>query len=97
MDRIEKNGPHGILPPHRQERTAPVSRAAEVRRTTGEDPRGAVDVAASSLAAAGREAPVDHDRVAEIRKAVEQGNYPLLPTKVADAMIAAGYFLRVKE
>lgn len=39
-------------------------------------------------------APVDTDRVAQIRKAVEQGTYPLVPTKIADAMIAAGVLLR---
>ena len=39
-------------------------------------------------------APVDGERVAEIRKAVESGTYPLLPTRVADAIIAAGYLLR---
>jgi negative regulator of flagellin synthesis FlgM len=38
--------------------------------------------------------PVDGDRVAEIRKAVEQGHYPVLPMKVADAIIAAGFLLR---
>jgi len=39
-------------------------------------------------------APVDAERVAMIRKAVEQGTYPVLPTRIADAMIAAGYLLR---
>ncbi len=39
-------------------------------------------------------APVDTDRVAVIRKAVETGTYPLVPTKIADAMIAAGVLLR---
>lgn len=39
-------------------------------------------------------APVDADRVAEIRKAVESGNYPLIPARIADAMIAAGVLLR---
>jgi negative regulator of flagellin synthesis FlgM len=39
-------------------------------------------------------APVDTDRVAQIRKAIEQGHYPILPTRVADAMIAAGLLLR---
>ena len=39
-------------------------------------------------------APVDADRVQEIRKAVESGNYPLIPAKIADAMIAAGVLLR---
>lgn len=33
--------------------------------------------------------PVDTDRVAEIRKALQDGSYPLLPTQIADAMIAA--------
>lgn len=38
--------------------------------------------------------PVDTDRVAEIRRAIQQGHYPIVPTKVADAMIAAGLLLR---
>ena len=38
--------------------------------------------------------PVDSERVAEIRKAIEQGTYPIVPAKVADAMIAAGLLLR---
>jgi len=33
--------------------------------------------------------PVDAARVAEIRKALQDGTYPLVPTKIADAMIAA--------
>ncbi len=40
------------------------------------------------------DAPVDTDRVAMIRKAVESGTYPLVPAKIADAMIAAGVLLR---
>lgn len=39
------------------------------------------------------EAPVDTDRVQTIKKAVETGQYPVLPVKIADAMIAAGYLL----
>ncbi|UAB78716.1 flagellar biosynthesis anti-sigma factor FlgM [Erythrobacter sp. SCSIO 43205] len=35
--------------------------------------------------------PVDTDRVAEIRDALRDGTYPLVPTKIADAMIAAQY------
>jgi negative regulator of flagellin synthesis FlgM len=46
------------------------------------------------VASAGTEFPIDHERVAEIRKAIEQGRYPVTPTKIADAMIAAGYLLR---
>ena len=40
------------------------------------------------------EAPVDVERVDLIRKAVESGTYPIVPTRIADAMIAAGYLLR---
>ncbi|MCJ2178233.1 flagellar biosynthesis anti-sigma factor FlgM [Novosphingobium album (ex Hu et al. 2023)] len=39
-------------------------------------------------------APVDTDRVETVRKAVESGSYPLIPAKIADAMIAAGVLLR---
>jgi negative regulator of flagellin synthesis FlgM len=49
---------------------------------------------ATSVAANAGQAPVDTDRVAQIRKAVETGNYPLVPARIADAMIAAGMFLR---
>lgn len=38
--------------------------------------------------------PVDAERVEMIRKAIEAGTYPLVPTKIADAMIAAGVILR---
>ena len=37
----------------------------------------------------GAKPPVDADRVAEIRKAIEEGSYPILPVEIADAMIAA--------
>ena len=41
--------------------------------------------------------PVDANRVAAIRQAVEEGSYPLIPTRIADAMIAAGHILRTAE
>ena len=48
------------------------------------------------LAGAG-EAPVDGERVAQIRAALEQGTYPINPVKIADAMIAARLMLSVGE
>ena len=39
-------------------------------------------------------APVDQDRVSQIRDAVQNGNYPVIPTRIGDAMIAAGVLLR---
>ena len=38
--------------------------------------------------------PIDIERVTQIRKAVESGSYPLVPARIADAMIAAGLLLR---
>lgn len=38
--------------------------------------------------------PVDAERIKQIRQAIEEGRYPIVPTKVADAMIAAGLLLR---
>lgn len=43
------------------------------------------------------EAPVNSERVSEIRKAIEEGNYPVIPMRVADAMIAAGFLLRSEK
>jgi negative regulator of flagellin synthesis FlgM len=34
-------------------------------------------------------APVDAERVAQIRAALRDGTYPLVPTRIADAIIAA--------
>jgi negative regulator of flagellin synthesis FlgM len=33
--------------------------------------------------------PVDAERVAQIREALRDGSYPLVPTQIVDAMIAA--------
>ena len=41
--------------------------------------------------------PVNADRVVAIRKAIESGSYPLIPTKISDAMIAAGLTLRIRK
>ena len=40
-------------------------------------------------AAADRTAPVDHERVAQIREALRDGTYPIVPARIADALIAA--------
>lgn len=39
------------------------------------------------------EAPVDADRVAQIRDALRDGNYPIVPARITDAMIAARLML----
>lgn len=57
---------------------------------TASPPSGVVISAALDPGAA----PIDAERVALIRKAVETGTYPVVPARVADAIIAAGLLLR---
>ena len=52
-----------------------------------------IEVALSNLLQPG-EPPVDAERIERIRKAIEQGDYPIDPAKIADAMITAGIVLR---
>ena len=78
--------------------------AVDRRRTGTTEPASAAapsPAAASAPATVARsqaldpgQPPVDAERVATIRKAIESGNYPVIPMRVADAMIAAGYLLR---
>lgn len=41
--------------------------------------------------------PVDAERVNLIRKAIESGTYPVVPARIADAVIAAGMLLRAPK
>ena len=54
------------------------------------------EVTVEALAPA-QSAPVDTDRVALIRKAIAEGSYPIVPAKIADAIIAAGLLLRTPK
>ena len=78
---------------------ARLARAADSR--SGASPKA--EAAASSSPVVQSEAlaaldpgqpPVNAERVAQVRKAVETGTYPLVPATVADAIIAAGVILR---
>jgi negative regulator of flagellin synthesis FlgM len=64
--------------------------AAVTTGTTGIN----LEVSDSTTAAA---PPVDAERIAAIRKALAEGSYPLVPTKIADAMIAAQVSLSIPE
>lgn len=85
----------------------PIEPAAAVRPATRLERRHAETAkpvaappqpAAARVNAAGGETPatppVEAERIAEIRKAIDRGTYPIVPTRIADAMIAAGYLLR---
>ncbi|MFN4221033.1 MAG: flagellar biosynthesis anti-sigma factor FlgM [Novosphingobium meiothermophilum] len=67
---------------------------AETPVSSASDSGAAAQVERSSALEAGQAAPVDPERVKVIRDAIERGNYPVIPTRIADAMIAAGMLLR---
>jgi negative regulator of flagellin synthesis FlgM len=94
MKSIDISGPNGVTARVTAAAATPV-RGTETARPVRSD-TAETDAPALSLATAGPAAPVDADRVAEIRKAIEDGRYPVLPTRIADAMIAAGLLLRIK-
>lgn len=75
---------------------APVERVSAPRKAADQtaETQGMTSVAAL---AAGEQAPVDADRVAQVRKAIEDGTYPLIPHEIADGIIAAGLFQIIGE
>ncbi len=79
--------------------------ARTVRTAAGAKDQATVGSAASTVATPAAtfqpsqaldpgQAPIDAERVKVIRHAIETGTYPVIPTKIADAMIAAGLLLR---
>lgn len=71
------------------DRTVPESRAPSRDLSAVGNGRGAgvsIEVEPSSDTLT---PPVDQDRVAQIRDALRDGSYPLVPTEIVDAMIAA--------
>ena len=67
------------IPPAPAPAIAQVSAAAQVQ---------------TSLTISAGTIPVDQTRVDQIRKAVQSGNYPLIPANIGDAMVAAGLMLQ---
>lgn len=74
--------------------TRPAPVAADPQTPAVSDAGAAAQIQRSSALDAGSAAPVDIERVKDIRQAIEKGNYPLVPARIADAMIAAGMLLR---
>ena len=76
---------------------------AEAQRSVSTAPAASAPVATprteaemvtrSDSLSAGSVPPVDTDRVTQIRDAIKDGSYPLVPAAVADAMIASRFML----
>lgn len=76
-----------------QTETTPVQAPAASSAPAPAAANAAAQVETSDAVKAGA-APVDQERVETIRHAIETGKYPIIPAKIADAMIAAGMLLR---
>ena len=86
---------HGVaaLRPAGRETNTQQSAPKQMERSVPQD-RSAVKVETAGDANM-RQIPVDAERVAQIRGALQDGTYPLLPVKTADAMIAARMLLAI--
>lgn len=69
-------------------RLTPVAPAAPVRASEAATQVRQSSAAASLTQAAAASAPVDAERVARIRKAIADGKFPLVPSTVADRLLA---------
>lgn len=72
----------------------PAGRTASAQGSAGRTRESQAPIS-TSVSSAGTSAPVDHDRVAEIRKALEDNRYPLVPAQIADAIIAAELYGKI--
>ena len=77
------------------ERAQIEARPRNAAPTAGAAP-GGVSLEVSSAAEAASP-PVDAERVSQIKAALRDGSYPLVPTKIVDAMIAAQVSLSMPE
>lgn len=73
------------------------SRLADVRTETIASAVTPPRMASASDALDPGAPPVDVERVTEIRRAIEKGTYPVIPIRIADAMIAAGFLLQASK
>lgn len=99
MPSVELSKLQGIAAPRA---VALASERAQIETRAGAASRPASATAAGVSveiggAVAAASAPVDAERVAEIRAALQDGSYPLVPTKIVDAMIAAQVSFSVPE
>lgn len=76
---------------------APTTAAAATQAAPAGTASAAAATVATSDATRAGDVPVSADRVAQIRKAIENGHYPVIPARIADAMIAAGMLLRTPQ
>lgn len=84
----------GGMQPLRGDGTQGKQAGQATHRPTGQSAETKLGVSVETReAASAGSPPIDNDRVSEIRDALKEGRYPLVPSKIADAMIAAKLML----
>lgn len=80
--------PVGFKPASLANRPAPVAPAAPVRVAEAATQVAQASTASALTQTAAASAPVDAERVARIKKAIAEGKFPLVPSTVADRLLA---------
>ena len=80
--------PVGFKPASLANRLTPVAPAAPVRGAEAATRAAQTSAAAALTQTAAASAPVDAERVARIKKAIADGKFPLVPSTVADRLLA---------
>ena len=85
----------GIIAASTASAAAPVARTSQVTATTPVAPPAPAPSDAPQLAALAKavaaSAPVDTDRVEQIKTAIANGTFPILPATIADQMLSFRY------
>ena len=80
--------PTGFKPAIADRRLTLVTPVAPVRAAEGPTQVAQTSTAAALTQTAAASAPVDAERVARIKKAIADGKFPLVPSTVADRLLA---------
>ncbi len=88
------SAPRALSESDRSQLQAREADAVSTPRVGGDKPGISVEV---SQVANSAEPPVNSERVNEIRNALRNGSYPLVPAKIVDAMIAARVSFEVPQ
>lgn len=80
--------PVGFKPASLSPRLTPVAPAAPVRQAEATTQAAQTSTAQALTQTAAASAPVDADRVARIKKAIADGKFPLVPSTIADRLLA---------
>ena len=90
INSVARSRPLGV----EAQRTVSTAPTAPTSSAPAPTPRAEAEmVTRSESLSAGVIPPVDNDRVQQIRTALKEGSYPLVPASVADAMIASRFIL----